>query len=495
MNPLKVLFVYPNCMMDNLIPVGASSVIGALRSAGVEVTLFDTTFHRTEEVSSDEVRVQNLQIPSFDYSEMGISLKEGNVYEEFRQRVEEVGPDIIMVSIGEATFQQADQLLGTLGNKRPFVLAGGIHAMTSPEEVIGRDWADALCIGEGEDSVVEFCERFRSGRDFSDIPGMWIKRTGEVNRNGIDHLVDLDAMPFLDFTLFEKQRFFKPMQGRIFKMVPIEFSRGCPYRCTYCVNHFLEGHFAGNGRFYRWKSMDRIFSEIDLYMKKYGAEFFYFVSETFLSMRERDFEEFCRRYKEYRVPFWFNTRPETITEKRLRMLEEVNCFRMGIGLEHGNEKFRESMLRRKVSNRKIVEACRLVENSKISYSVNNIIGFPGETRELIFDTIRLNREIHPNTVGTFVFTPFRGTDLRKYCVENGYLAEDAAAGDLNRTSVLENNTLSNVELEGLLRTFPLYVHFDEGLYPEIRKAEEFSEEGNRVFADLAKRYAADHFKR
>jgi len=73
------------------------------------------------------------------------------------------------------------------------------------------------------------------------------------------------------------------------------------------------------------------------------------------------FAEFCDRYRNLRIPFWFNTRPETMTEEKVRMLEEIGCFRVGIGLEHGNPEFRERMLNRKVSNERIIEACRIIE--------------------------------------------------------------------------------------------------------------------------------------
>lgn len=241
--------------------------------------------------------------------------------------------------------------------------------------------------------------------------------------------------------------------------------------------------------------MDRIFAEIHEYVTKYNIEFFYFVSESFLSMPKAKFGEFCERYSHYKIPFWFNSRPETLTKEVIKKLEDINCFRLGVGLEHGNPEFRGKMLNRKVSNEKIVEACHLIEQSKIGYSINNMIGFPGETRELIMDTIMLNRKIHPNTVGTFVFTPFRGTKLYDYCIEKGYIDVETKVGDPNRRYALKNNTLSADEIKGLLRTFPLYVHFSEDLFPLIRKAEKFDEEGNKVFKKLAEKYTDERFRK
>jgi len=491
----KVLVVYANCMMDNLIPVGISAVIGALHGFGAHVELFDTTFYRTEVRPADYDRVANLQVPDFSYEEMGISIREEDVFVDFRAHVECFVPDLIMLSVVEPTWGQGQRLLEAIRDIRPYVVTGGVFAIMSPETIIASDLVDAVCIGEGEDVVPELCRRFVAREDLSDMAGFWVKTPAGIRRNPIASLVDLNAAPLLDFSLFPPERFIKPMQGRMLKMVPVEFSRGCPYRCTYCANHALEQHFAPSGKWYRWKSLDRIFVELETYAERYDIEFFYFISESFLSMPKAMFAEFCDRYMKLRIPFWFNTRPETITGEKVRMLEEIGCFRVGIGLEHGNPEFRERMLNRKVSNERIIEACRIIEQSTISYSINNIIGFPGETREQVFDTIRLNRQITPNSVGTFVFTPFKGTWLYDYCLERGYIDKNTPVGDLNRGSVLKNNTLSSEEIAGLLRTFPLYVHFAEEMFSFIEKAEKLDEEGSKVFAELSARYVEEHFGR
>jgi radical SAM superfamily enzyme YgiQ (UPF0313 family) len=497
MKKIKVLFVYANCMMDNLIPVGPSSLLGSLKESGlnIEIELFDTTFYKTEDRPPDEDRASNLQVLPVDYASVDIAIKESNVFEDFRKHVIKFKPDIIMLSMVESTYGQGMALLNCIKDIRPYVVAGGIFAMLSPEEVISNECIDAVCVGEGEDAAVEFCGKFIEGKDFAKVPGMWFKENGDIIKNQIDHLIDLDKTAFMDFSLYENERFYKPMQGKFFRMVPLEFSRGCPYRCAYCANHALERHFHPVGKWYRWKSMGRIFAEIDKYLKTYKVEFFYFVSETFLSMSRERFDEFCKRYSNYKIPFWFNTRPETITKDIVKKLEDIGCFRVGIGLEHGNEEFRRTMLNRRVSSEKIIEACKIVEDSRITYSVNNIIGFPGETRELVFDTIMLNRKINPDTVGTFVLTPFKGTDIYDYCVKHGHIRAGSRVGDLNRESVLENNTLNKDEIRGLLRTFPLYVHFDEDMFPMIRKAEQLTDEGNRIFRELSERYVEEHFRK
>ena len=69
------------------------------------------------------------------------------------------------------------------------------------------------------------------------------------------------------------------------------------------------------------------------------------------------------------------------------MLKEVNCNRIAYGVECGNEEFRGRVLLRKMTNKSLINKFKIISNSGIPFSVNNIVGFPGEDRELIFDSI------------------------------------------------------------------------------------------------------------
>ena len=121
-------------------------------------------------------------------------------------------------------------------------------------------------------------------------------------------------------------------------------------------------------------------------------------------------------------------------------------------------------------------------------TVNNIIGFLGETRELIFDTINFNRLIKPKTINCYMFTPYRGTSLRKLCIEHGYLDPEASTLQLLDGADYKYDTITKKELYGLQRTFSLYARFPESEFCLIKKAEKFDKEGNEIFKNLSDLY-------
>ena len=141
----------------------------------------------------------------------------------------------------------------------------------------------------------------------------------------------------------------------------------------------------------------------------------------------------------------------------------------------------------------IIEALKTVEKHGIPYTVNNIIGFPDETRELVFDTINLNRQINPATINCYFFTPYKGTALYDYCIKHSYLEKDAKVHQLLDGTRLEMDTITYEELKGLQRTLPLYVKFPKKEWGKICIAEKFDEEGNEMFKQLRQIYLKNYF--
>ena len=129
-----------------------------------------------------------------------------------------------------------------------------------------------------------------------------------------------------------------------------------------------------------------------------------------------------------------------------------------------------------------------------TFSVNNIVGFPGETRELIFESIRLNKQIAGyDSLSVTVFVPYNGTVLRDVCLREGLISPDLIIRDMLHTT-LNMSKLSSHEINALARTFPLYVHFDESEWGNIKKAEENSSEGVGIFNHYADIYRRVNFE-
>ena len=63
------------------------------------------------------------------------------------------------------------------------VLVGGVFAMHAPEIVIENKCVDMVCIGEGEETIVEVCERLSERKNCYDIENLWSKKGENIIKN------------------------------------------------------------------------------------------------------------------------------------------------------------------------------------------------------------------------------------------------------------------------------------------------------------------------
>ena len=142
-----------------------------------------------------------------------------------------------------------------------------------------------------------------------------------------------------------------------------------------------------------------------------------------------------------------------------------------------------------MSNKVIIEGLKTVEDIGIPFSVNNILGFPHETRELAFDTIRLNRTFNADDRNAYPFTPFTGTPLRKVCEDLGFVKNtDIVRSMVANGSILNMPQFNRNDVNGLCKTFNMYVNFPENRWPEIEKAEGNSKESQLIYENLKEEF-------
>ncbi|MBI4353716.1 MAG: B12-binding domain-containing radical SAM protein [Candidatus Omnitrophica bacterium] len=508
----KVLFVYPNLYMMNMMPPSIAIFSALLKQKGIEVALFDTTYYPWDhvgmamaklggqgigrfEISSDKRKELTLQVRPFNLVERGITPKETDMVDDFLQLVDTFQPDLIAVSAVEDTYFQGLYLLNQIKDRKIPTILGGVFATFAPHIAIEESAIDMVCVGEGEGALVELCERMAMGLDYSDVNNLWVKGPdGKAKVNPQRPLVELDTLPILDFEIFEENRIYRPMAGTVYRMIPIETHRGCPFTCTYCNSPSQNRLHKENrvGKFFRKKSITKVQEELVELVRRWKAEYVYFPADTFLAWSNEEFKAFIEMYRNVRLPFWMQTRPETITEEAVDMLKSVGCHRVSLGIEHGNEQFRREVVDRQIANEELIKRTNLI-GRHIPVSVNNITGFPTETRELAFDTIRLNRELIVDTMNCYTFMPYHGTPLRTLAVTLGLLDDNAVTCSLTAASILKMPQYSPREITGIARCFSLYARLPESLWPTIRRAEIDDEEGNAVFADLREQYIANYF--
>jgi len=491
----KILFLYPNLRSESLVPPSITLLSRILKNNGFITDLFDSTIYEIDsERDADRIRERFLATRTSDHISNN---KKDTLFKDLNNKINAFSPDLIAVSTTESTFLVGIELLKGIKEVKPPVIVGGVFATFAPQKALQFKEVDMICVGEGEETLLELCKKMSLNRDHSKINGLWVKdKKGNIVRNPMRKPVNIDRNPTnFDIGLFSEQRLYRPMGGRLYRMLPVETHRGCPYGCRYCnspAQNKLHLEETG-GSFFRKKSNKKIQEEIIHYRNKWNVEYFFFWADTFLAMPLKEFDEFCEMYSDIKIPFYAQTRPETVSKKRLSQLKEVGLHRIGFGVEHGNEEFRKKILNRHYSNKKIIAKLKIVSDLDIILSTSNMIGLPKETPQLAMDTIELNRQVSSDTVSSSIFMPFHGTPLRELSERENYINPEIICPSNNDKPILTMPQFSAERIKGIRRTFSMYIKFPKKRWPEIKKAEQFTPEGNAQWEKLRKEFVKTFF--
>lgn len=480
----KVLFIYPNFRGETLVPPGITLLSRILKNHGFEVDVFDTTDYGLD-LTKDYERLteESLGVRPSPHRELKNTKRDPWI--DLNEKVNSFGPDLIGLSCTESTFLLGVEVIRRIEhrNSRDMpVILGGSFATFAPRRALDFPEIDIVCVGEGEIPLLELCRRMERGRSYEDVPGLVFRdNLGKIRINPPPAPVDLNDNPTdFDLGLFDRERLIRPMAGKLYTMAPVETIRGCVYHCAFCNSRDTGS---------RKKRMDRVREEILFYRDQHKVEYLFFWADTFLMMSKRELQEFCEMYADIGLPFWVQTRVETINEWRLEQLIAVGLHRIAIGIENGDEGFRRKVVQKEFTNADAVRASEILASSGIPYNTNNMVGYPGETPKIAMETVWLNRRF-PNvdTTNCFSFTPYYGTPARDAAVKAGFMGSDVIAPGNAEDSILEMSQFPKEEIRRFRRIFSMLVKFEESRWPEIWDASEDTPEGHALFSKLHKEY-------
>jgi len=488
----RILLFYPNEPLLGIVPINLAILSACLKNDGFDVKLFDCTIYKPKDVeTNDQLReklghVKKTNIDSYIFP------KEIDIYEDFIKTIEDYKPNLIGFNLIDSTIKFVLPFIEKIKHKKIHIVSGGVGSTFNYKKILDTGLFDFACIGEGEGAFVELANRLYNGEDTTNIRNIYTKGdNGTIIKNLLRPLVNLNDLPMPDFSIYEDWRFYRPFRGKVVRMLNIDTDRGCPFSCTYCAAPILRNIYECNGNYFRIKSIDKIFEELNYLVKKYRITFLSFQSETFLAAPLKQFRIFAERYKkEINLPFTCQSRLDTFTDEKTKLLVEMGCKNTSVGLEHGSEKIRQTLLNKKLSNESIIKSIKTIDKYGIEPTINNMIGLPDETRENVFETIELNREVTSLLKGyyglnNFIFIPFAGTKLRQICIDKGYITgEEDIPLSFFKESLLTMPSMSKEEIQGLEKTMAFYILLPKSYWPDIKIAEQNNKEGEKMFNKL-----------
>lgn len=388
MNKRVFLLNPPSRELTRSVPLGLAYLSAVLRREGYDVKVLDAAARYNPKGPEDIIKAIKEHDPLF----IGVALRFDFISEKY-------------------------ELLRRLKGLGYPVIVGGPHANIMPEEALEHG-ADVVCIGEGEDTVLEFASAVSGKRGLEGISGLGFRGPDGkiVFTPPRKPRADLDEIPFPDYSDYDFRDYLGTgdhTSDRTF--FDVFTARGCPHRCTYCsASRVWKG---GQRR----RSASNVYGEIRYLVEKFGAKYIAFMDNEPLVDKERVFE-LCDLLEKGGLGVKISTRAriDNIDEKVLRRMMEVGFYKIAIGVESGDDETLKKV-NRFYTQDDVLKAMEVLEKVKFPcIHFNNLVGFPWETKKHFDSTRRLNRRM-PGSLTYFVnvITPYPmpGTPLYDDYVE------------------------------------------------------------------------------
>lgn len=389
---MRVLFIYTNIngAHDDNYSFGLASILSSTRAAGHETAI--------------EI------------------VKTKDDYNNVMHTLETFNPQVIGFTAVSSQFCFVKELCEKIKRKSPKVICvcGGVHPTINAHCVTECESLDGIFRGDCEGSFVDFCNTVRDGGDYEQTDNYGYVKNGTAKLNVLRPLLKtLDELPFSDRDQY-------PLEDQMtYDCIPFFFSRGCPYPCTYCSNHALAAQYGLKKSTIRYRSPESCMEEIAACLKNIkGAHTLYFLDDIFGIHKEWR-NKFCELYrKNFNIRFGVLLRANLVDEEFLKLLKQAGCYTITYGIESGNEYIRNKVMKRHMPQEQIIDVFGLTHKYGIRTTALNIIGVPGETEEMLWDTISLNQKIKPTNSGINIFYPYKGTVLGNECFEKNMVNLD-----------------------------------------------------------------------
>ncbi len=342
-----------------------------------------------------------------------------------------------------------------------FIILGGVHATFRPMEALKTGYVDAVCIGEGEETIVEIAECIEEGKDLESVRGVYYRKGDRITENEPREFIkDLDSLPYPAYDLMplHKYRVF----GRELEHLPVLTSRGCPFGCRFCSSSLFMGH-----RF-RARSAENVAEEVEWISDEFGIRRIAFADDTFTLNRKR-VEEICERLKKLDVEWSCSSRVDTINEELLKKMKKAGCTTIYFGVEAASKKVLD-YYRKRIDLQKVERAIKLAKKVGIVTVCSFILGAPNETKEEMEETLRLALKLDPDYAQFSILTPYPGTEIYDELRDKGLILTDDYEHYTAGKPVIKNFYLSPSEISSFLRKCYLKFYFrPKFILREIRR--------------------------
>lgn len=322
------------------------------------------------------------------------------------------------------------------------VIWGGFHPTILPEQTLEHPAVDIVVRGQGEETFKELVVRISAGLAYDDVSGISFKKEGQVKNNPDRPAVRLDKLPPLNYELIDVERYIVKTDYAT-RALDYITSYGCPYKCSFCAEIFV------NKRFWNALSAERVLSDIERLVERYKIDGLRLADSSFFIDVKRT-ENICRGLLSRNIKVtWGNVNGRTdnllkYSDESWALMQKSGLRDILIGAESGSQEMLD-FIDKEATIEDTIKLKRISSKYNVSLFVSTMIGVPYKgpkesrlniKRDLysVLDLIdKLQAVDNRHFIAIFIYTPFPGTPMYELSLKYGVKAPTSLEewGDIN----------------------------------------------------------------
>jgi anaerobic magnesium-protoporphyrin IX monomethyl ester cyclase len=399
---LRILLVSPpyarflglgNCRF----PLSFGALGTLLSTNGHDVAIYDADFDRGLIGKSEPYEYT---FSSQERIRAALQDRGNGVWKEIDRTIRGFNPDVVGITTMTSKYPMALRIAEMTKsiNRDVTVVVGGHHASIFGPKLVQDPSIDFAVLGEGEMTFLELINRLCEPRpDFTRVNGLtYMEGNRTVTNSPRELLSNLDVLPIADRDLMINESYVSENN--------IMAGRGCPFNCSYCGAQVIWK------RKVRRRSVPLITREIEYLFRRGSSRAIQFWDDTFTVDRRFIGELMPALRKFDGLTFSCITRLDVIDRETLTQLKGAGCNLILFGIESGNDDILKR-IDKKMTREMIRQKTALVRDAGIPWLGFFIMGYPGETRENILETLAFMKDLDPSYAEINIFNPLPGTRI------------------------------------------------------------------------------------
>ena len=392
--------------------------------------------------------------------------------------IEEEKADVIGLSVYIWNANIFNSLINRLDKNKSKIVLGGPEVSYDAMKLIENKNIDFILKGEAEFTFTDLLNKLAKGNSPENVDGITFIKNGNIINNPIKEIKDLSNIKSPHF--FESDIEHIPN-----KIAYIESSRGCPYKCSYCLSSLEKS--------VRFFDIETVKNEINYIMSK-GTKTIKFLDRTFNANKNTfDLFDYIISINNNRTVFQFEITGDTLDRSIIEHLNNKapkGLIRFEIGIQSTNKET-NLLVDRYQNNQVLFDNIRLIqEGNVIDLHLDLIAGLPKENKESFIKTFNDVFSLGALELQLGFLKMLKGTKIRREANKYGYIYNELAPYEIIENDCLSKSDIDEIkQVEEMLDIYHNKGYFGENLLNYILMQKSHYE----FFLGIAKEYQTHNY--